>query len=155
MKSAIYYNDIPIDTNKLCCSNTWNATSPPNFLLAVGKNDELVNPLAAQSAISNITTGIADGEKLQFDTTAGDFGSYSARRIFLGPSNHVFEAIDHRIIEESVNWMLLSLGAGATANDFNYNGIQPLAMLSGLAGLMSWGLLGLVLSFPHFFKKVR
>lgn len=123
-------------------------------MIAVGKNDELVNPLLAQAAISNITEGVAAGDKLEFDKIVGDFNSYSARRIFLGPSNHVFESIDHRIIGESVNWMLLSLGAGATANSFNYNGIMPLAMLSGLAGMMSWGLLCLALSFPHFFEKV-
>jgi hypothetical protein len=119
-------------------------------MIAVGENDELVNPLLAQAALSNITEGIAEGDKIEFDTTIGEFSAYSARRIFLGPSNHVFEAIDHRIIEESVNWVLLSLGAGATATNFNYNGIQPLAMLGGLAGMMAWGLLCFALSFPLF-----
>ncbi len=124
-------------------------------MIAVGRNDELINPLAAQAAISNITEGLTTDEKIEFDTTMGNFDNYSARRIFLGPSNHVFEAIDHRIIEESVNWILLSLGAGANAREFDYNGIIPLAMLSGLAGLMAWGLLCLALSFPLFFEKVR
>jgi pimeloyl-ACP methyl ester carboxylesterase len=144
---AINNSSIQVDALVLVgggSGGTWaNNTYPRNLLVTVGQYDEL------SSNIGELSTSLMD----KFGTTTpvvtgqtyGDFSTGTARKLVIGPSNHLFETIDPIIISETVDWMKESLKLGEDQYWF-YEGdlIYPLHLIGGLVSSV-----GIVLSiFP-------
>jgi len=84
-----------------------NSTYPPNLLVAVGELDELVNIPSELEKLKNITNTTV--ESLEEGVTYGSFADGSARRYCLGGSNHIFAAVDHALIDCTIDWFRSSL----------------------------------------------
>lgn len=75
---------------------------PENILFAVGSFDEIVTKQDALQAIRTATgnASATDG------VTYGSLDNQTAFRLAFGPSNHVFEVVDHRLVTEAVSWLV-------------------------------------------------
>lgn len=83
-----------------------------NLLLATGRKDTLVPPEKLEDIALKVT-----GEQLDRNKIAGNFGDNNATKLFVSESSgHLTEAFDEKLIQESVNWALSSVGKDATSN---------------------------------------
>ncbi|TFH01319.1 MAG: hypothetical protein E4H14_18705 [Candidatus Thorarchaeota archaeon] len=85
---------------------------PGNLLIAVGEYDEMITVDDALNAI-RIATG---NESAVSDVTYGSLVNHTAYRLALAPTDHVFEAVDGTIVEESCKWLIQAVqGEGQLA----------------------------------------
>ncbi|MBN2230106.1 MAG: alpha/beta hydrolase [Candidatus Thorarchaeota archaeon] len=75
---------------------------PGNLLIAVGEYDEMITVDDALHAIRT-ATGNSTAEA---GITYGSLVNGTAYRLALAPTDHVFEAIDGTIVEESISWLI-------------------------------------------------
>jgi alpha/beta superfamily hydrolase len=75
---------------------------PGNLLIAIGEYDEMIstsdalNALRAATGNSSAVAGV----------TYGSFDNQTAYRLALAPTDHVFEALDGTVVEESISWLV-------------------------------------------------
>ncbi len=125
-------------------------THPPNYLLAVGRADELISVEQVEKIMEEATfearhTG--PEKKVKDGYTYGDFSSGTARRLVLTGDNHPTELVGGIITMETINWIKLNSGMESTGD-----GIVPflwtriLGMLVLVLGLLflSTGTMSLV-----------
>jgi len=83
----------------------YQAELDTNLLMAVGKYDELFDPADARSSLSQIAgTSITEGE------TYGSFSDRTARKLVITNTDHLFEAFDTQIVEQTFDWISHSTG---------------------------------------------
>lgn len=75
---------------------------PGNLLIAVGEYDEMITVDDALNAIRTAT----GNESAIADVTYGSLANGTAYRLALAPTDHVFEAVDGTIVEESAKWLI-------------------------------------------------
>ncbi|TFG27178.1 hypothetical protein EU528_13295 [Candidatus Thorarchaeota archaeon] len=75
---------------------------PGNLLIAVGEYDEMITVDDALNAIRTAT----GNESAEADVTYGSLVNQTAYRLALAPTDHVFEAVDGTIVEESCEWLI-------------------------------------------------
>jgi alpha/beta superfamily hydrolase len=75
---------------------------PGNLLIAVGEYDEMITVDDALQAIRTAT----GNESAVADVTYGSLANGTAYRLALAPTDHVFEAVDGTIVEESAKWLI-------------------------------------------------
>jgi len=85
-----------------------NSTNPRNLMLASGVWDEVVPPSLAYDTLRE-ATGLSE---VNTDIVYGAFSNGTARKLFLSPTNHLFEITDSAIITNSLDWMIRSLQGG-------------------------------------------
>ncbi|MGY5858395.1 MAG: alpha/beta fold hydrolase, partial [Candidatus Thorarchaeota archaeon] len=86
---------------------------PGNLLIAIGEYDEMITVDDALEAIRT-ATGNEDAEA---DVTYGSLVNQTAYRLALAPTDHVFEAVDGTIVEESTKWLIQAVqGEGQLAH---------------------------------------
>jgi len=75
---------------------------PGNLLIAIGEYDEMISVEDALHAIQTAT----GNESAVADVTYGVIANQTAYRLALGPTDHVFEAVDGTIVKESTEWLI-------------------------------------------------
>jgi hypothetical protein len=95
-----------------------NVTAPRNVLFALGRNDELID---RRSILRDMRTLVPASEvpaenALTPDTLYGNLTEGTARKLCLGPSDHVFEPLDDVLIECMTRWILDSVNVAPPAN---------------------------------------
>lgn len=75
---------------------------PGNLLIAIGEFDEMITTEDALNAI-RAATGNSSAEA---DVTYGSFENHTAYRLTLAPTDHVFEALDTKVIAEAISWLI-------------------------------------------------
>jgi len=75
---------------------------PGNLLFAIGEFDEIVTRQDALRAL-RFATG---NESAQEEVTYGSFTNKTAYRLAFGPSNHIFETIDGKLVSEAIEWLV-------------------------------------------------
>ncbi|MGY5870801.1 MAG: alpha/beta hydrolase [Candidatus Thorarchaeota archaeon] len=75
---------------------------PGNLIIAIGEYDEMISVEDALEAIRTAT----GNENAVADVTYGSLVNQTAYRLALAPTDHVFEAIDGTIVEESTKWLI-------------------------------------------------
>lgn len=75
---------------------------PGNLLIAIGEYDEMISVEQALHAIQTAT----GNENAEADVTYGSIINQTAYRLALAPTDHVFEAVDGTIVEESTTWLI-------------------------------------------------
>jgi len=86
---------------------------PGNLLIAVGEYDEMITVDDALQAIRTAT----GNESAEADVTYGSLVNQTAYRLALAPTDHVFEAVDGTIVEESIQWLIQAVqGEGQLAH---------------------------------------
>jgi len=75
---------------------------PGNLLIAIGELDEMITAEDALNAI-RAATGNASAEA---GVTYGSFVNHTAYRLTLAPTDHVFEALDGKIISDAISWLI-------------------------------------------------
>ena len=75
---------------------------PGNLMIAVGEYDEMITVEDALHAIQTAT----GNESAEADVTYGSIVNQTAYRLALAPTDHVFEALDGTIVEETVKWLI-------------------------------------------------
>ncbi|MHA1135717.1 MAG: alpha/beta fold hydrolase [Candidatus Thorarchaeota archaeon] len=75
---------------------------PGNLLIAIGEYDEMITVDDALNAIRTAT----GNEDAVADVTYGSLVNQTAYRLALAPTDHVFEAVDGTIVEESSKWLI-------------------------------------------------
>ena len=75
---------------------------PGNLLIAVGEYDEMITVEDALHAIQTAT----GNESAEADVMYGSLENQTAYRLALAPTDHVFEAVDGTIVEESSRWLI-------------------------------------------------
>ncbi len=84
-----------------------DSTNPPNLLLAVGTEDDLVSPSESLALLRSAT----GDEEAVAGVLYGDFSDGTARQMLLSPgSGHVEEAWVTVIISASINWIENAMG---------------------------------------------
>ncbi len=78
-----------------------NETQPRNLLFVVGRNDVLFN-LTSLDAYLRPVFGAADA--ISPETTYGEFGDGTARRLVLLETIHLLEPVDPMTVKEVVSW---------------------------------------------------
>ncbi|MBU4240457.1 MAG: alpha/beta fold hydrolase [Actinobacteria bacterium] len=94
-------------------------THPPNYLLTVGRADELISVEQEEKILEETTfearrTG--PEEKVKDGYTYGDFASGTARRLVLTGDNHPTELVGGIITLETINWIKLNSGMEITGD---------------------------------------
>ncbi len=97
-----------------------------NLLLSQAKYDEFSifreGQLTVDSLPTNATRIAAFGlttDRIEWDTTYGNFEDGTARRVTLIPMEHHFLPLNHKAVAESVTWMEEALKGGVTGLDPN------------------------------------
>jgi len=86
---------------------------PGNLLIAVGEYDEMITVDDALQAIRTAT----GNESAEAEVTYGSLVNQTAYRLVLAPTDHVFEALDGTIVEESIQWLIQAVqGEGQLAH---------------------------------------
>ncbi len=125
-------------------------THPPNYLLTVGRADELISVEQEEKIIEETTfearrTG--PEEKVRDGYTYGDFASGTARRLVLTGDNHPTELVGGIITLETINWIKLNSGmeiTGDGAAPFLWTRILGMLMLMSGLLFLSTGTMSLV-----------
>ncbi len=107
-----------------------------NLLLATGKEDSIVPPETLKEIAYNVT-----GKKLVSGEVSGSFEQNNATKIYVSESSgHLTEAIDEKLIEESVEWAAASVGEDVTTEidtkSFKTMTIQLISGLTVLIGVL-------------------
>lgn len=130
-----------------------NAKNPPNYMLAVGRADELVSEDAAEEIMGKSTDGLRGDEKLKSEITYGDFASGTARRLVLTDDDHLTEMVGGVITRQAIDWVRQDAGLPIDPEApvpflwLRFLGI--VVLMFGLA-IMAMGILSLVRR--HLFK---
>jgi len=89
---------------------------PGNLLIAVGEYDEMITVGDALQAIRTATSN----DSAEADVTYGSLVNQTAYRLALAPTDHVFEAVDGTIVQESTEWLIQAVqGEGQLAHTLN------------------------------------
>ena len=89
---------------------------PGNLLFAVGEFDEMIS---LEDSIGAIRTATGN-ESAVADVTYGSMVNQTAYRLTLAPADHVFEALDGSIIEETIKWLIQTVqGEAQLARSLN------------------------------------
>lgn len=133
------------DLNSESVRELLNTSNPQNMLLAMGSYDELFTVEAAEASLE-----IAVGTQIEHGTLYGDFVAGTARKLIVSPTNHVFEVLDAKLIDESVDWLIKSLMIPFDLNPLSDNTDGDTLKLdqgiSMIIGLLWFTLLALSLS---------
>lgn len=133
------------DLNSESVRELLNTSNPQNMLLAMGSYDELFTVEAAEASLE-----IAVGTQIEYGTLYGDFVAGTARKLIVSPTNHVFEVLDAKLIDESVDWLIKSLMIPFDLNPLSDNTDGDTLKLdqgiSMIIGLLWFTLLALSLS---------
>jgi pimeloyl-ACP methyl ester carboxylesterase len=78
---------------------------PGNLLIAVGEYDEMITVDDALQAIRTAT----GNDSAVADVTYGSLVNQTAYRLALAPTDHVFEAVDGTVVEESTTWLIQAI----------------------------------------------
>jgi len=110
-----------------------NSTLPPNLLLAVGAEDNLVPPSGSLAMLRNAT-----GDDYAVPGVFySDFDDGTARQMLLAPgSGHVGEIWDATIIAASINWVEESMGLSPSTYDPTPLMNSVNCLYASLAGLL-------------------
>ncbi|MCG2795131.1 MAG: alpha/beta fold hydrolase, partial [Actinomycetia bacterium] len=115
--------------------NIIDDTHPPNYLLAVGRADELISVEQVEKIIEKATAEArrtGPEEKVKDGYTYGDFASGTARRLVLTSDNHPTELVGGIITLETIDWIKQSSGmelAGEGGAPFLWTRILGIHML--------------------------
>ncbi len=86
---------------------------PPNYMLAIGSNDELASVAREEEIMERATQAArsAGGDaKLKENVTYGDFAAGTARRLVVTSDDHMTELASGAIVSQAVDW--IRQGAG-------------------------------------------
>ena len=84
-----------------------NATFPKNLLVIVGKYDVLFNITDLET--KELPTAFNTSGTIMPDITYGNFQQYTARKLIVPSTTHIFEPVDPKTVMETVNWLENSL----------------------------------------------
>jgi dienelactone hydrolase len=133
------------DLNSESVRELLNTSNPQNMLLAMGTYDELFTVDAAETSLE-----IAVGGQIDQNILYGDFVTGTARKLIVTPTNHVFEVLDSKLIDESVDWLINSLMTPfdiiPLSNDTNGNSLKLDQGMVMIIGILWLALLALSLS---------
>ncbi len=142
-----------------------NRDTPKNMIMIIGKLDEFRDRFTGTTNIveqwmkSETTRNAFPVEDPKFNTTYGDFGRGTARRVFITPISHVQESHSRVCIAEALDWMRLALGPPENLWKDKNAQIWPLkeamTLLAMLACFISIMPIGLILLRMPFFKSIR
>jgi len=126
-----------------------NENWPPNVLFALGHLDELISDNDVKVALGSMTV-LPPNETVQEETLYGNYSLGTARKLAMGFSDHAFEAIDHILITNTIEWFTNTLHPPTTSTPCT---IHPVSMgglefVGWTAGLTFFFLLLLGLSIP-------
>ena len=130
-----------------------NNGRPPNYMLALGRADELAPVETAERIMDKSTAGQRAGDKLKAGVTYGDFANGTARKLVLTDDDHVTEMVGGVITLEAINWVKQDAGLPVVQDDrmpFLWMRIIGLIGLMISMSLLVMGVLSLVRR--HLFK---
>jgi pimeloyl-ACP methyl ester carboxylesterase len=139
--------------------NEWaNNTYPNNFLITVGRYDELFN---IPTLLTTLAPIFGESSEISPNQLYGSFNDNSARKLVIGETNHLLETIDPEIIGETVEWLKFSLQKEENNSNWIPKNklIYPLHILAGL--ISSLGIiisilpLLVILTDVNFFSEIK
>jgi hypothetical protein len=75
---------------------------PGNLLIAIGEYDEMIS---TDDALNALRTATGNSSAIA-GVTYGSFENQTAYRLALAPTDHVFEALDGTVVEETISWLV-------------------------------------------------
>jgi len=95
------------------------ATSPPNYMLAIGSIDELASVAREEEIMEKATLQVrGTGPQSQFkdDTQYGDFTTGTARKLIVTNDDHIGEIASGSIARQAIDWIKLGAGLPVAAD---------------------------------------
>jgi pimeloyl-ACP methyl ester carboxylesterase len=108
-KNKIDINAPDVD-DRFSITKIVNTTNPPNYMLAVGRADELESVDTADLIMQGGTAGERGGDKLKDGVTYGDFASGTARKLVLTDDDHLTEMLGGVITRQAIDWIRQDAG---------------------------------------------
>ncbi|MFX1253924.1 MAG: alpha/beta hydrolase family protein [Promethearchaeota archaeon] len=157
--ATVDHGSVPVNALVLVdggTGGTWaNSTYPNNLLVTLGQY--------SHSFPSHNLTALADtfgtSAPIEPGTTYGDFSDGTARKLVIGPTDHLFSTVDLVIVSETVDWLKNSLkGSGSDPYWLpKENLIYPFSIFGGLISCLGillsiFPVLAIVIDFTPFDK---
>ncbi|MFX0063049.1 MAG: dienelactone hydrolase family protein [Candidatus Hermodarchaeota archaeon] len=158
-RATIDHGSVTVDALVLVdggTGSTWaNSTYPNNLLVTLGQY--------SHSLSSHNLTALADtfgtSAPIEPGTTYGNFSDGTARKLVIGPTDHLFSTADLVIVSETVAWLKNSLKDSGSDPYWlpKENLIYPLSILGGLISCLGillsiFPVLAIVIDFTPFDK---
>ncbi len=124
-----------------------DSDQPPNYMLALGRADELAPVETAEKIISKGTATVRNGEKLKAEVTYGSFADGTARKLLLTDDDHLTELVGGVITRQSIDWVKQDAGLAVVPDakpPFLWLRIIGMILLIVAIALLVMGVLSLV-----------